>query len=115
MAAACLMLGRPELMLWRAGECSWCLKDSFGCIQTPWVITVLAAAQGHLALERGSIWLHGSSWVPCPARIRGLCLSRMLSSNPYLLLTLALWEHCSAQRWSLISASSDNCHTFPGQ
>lgn len=40
------------------------LKDPVRCTQTPWIISVLGAAQGHLAFERGSIWLHGSSWFP---------------------------------------------------
>lgn len=99
------------------------LKDPLRCTQTPWVISVLGAAQGHLALERGSIWLHGSSWVPCSGRDQepvpvqaAVCSpAAVAGSNPYLLPALALWEHCSGQRCSVISAFSDGCHCLLSQ
>lgn len=86
MAATCLMSRRPELMLWGVGEvfmvpmCA--LKDPLRCTQTPLVISVLGAAQGHLALERGRIWLHVSSVFPAQqgSGARACPGSRMLSS-----------------------------------
>lgn len=74
------------------------------------------AARGNLALETGSICLHGSSGVPCSAGIRSLCLSKA-AGCPQLLLLTAVPTCCSlllsmrtAQARGLISAFSDSCH-----
>lgn len=112
MAAACLMLRRPELMLWGVGggfmvpTCA--LKDPLRCTQTPWVISVLGAAQGYLALERGSIWLHGSCWAPCSAGIRSLCLSRQQDALQ-LLVQAAIPACCSL----LLSGSTAQARGAP--
>lgn len=54
------------------------LKDSPGCRQTPWVISVLGSARGHLALERGSICCMAPPGFPaqqgsgaCPVQAAG--------------------------------------------
>lgn len=112
-------------MLWGVGEVfmvSTCaLKDPLRCTQTPLVISVLGAAQGHLALERGRIWLHVSSVFPAQQGSGAPCLSRQQDALQLLLQTAVSTCYSLFLSWStaqargLISAFSDSCHRLLSQ